>query len=85
MIFKHVENFHNKSTLYSSYKKSWVVGHSFPIIGKLKIINTRERAKKNSTYGFSTLRTTIYTPKFIKVLQEIIHFVFKSKVRSKIG
>ena len=54
MIFKHVENFHNKSTLYSSYKKSWVVGHSFPIIGKLIIINTRERAKKISTYGFST-------------------------------
>ena len=32
MLFKHVENFHNESTFYSSYKKLWIVKNSFPII-----------------------------------------------------
>ena len=47
-------------------------------------INTRERAKNMFTYDLSTLYTTIRHNLFIKVLSEIIHFVFKSKVRSKI-
>ena len=46
ILFKHVENFHNKSTFYSSYKKFCVVENSLPIIEKLDIINTRKRAKK---------------------------------------
>ena len=46
MLSKRVENFHNKSTFYSSYKKFCVVGNSILIIEKLDIINTRKRAKK---------------------------------------
>ena len=34
MLFKYVENFHNKSLFYSSYKKLWVVENSFPVIEK---------------------------------------------------
>ena len=55
MRFKHVENFHNKTTFCSSHKKFWVVENSFPIIEKLNITNTRKRAKKISTSDFSTL------------------------------
>ena len=54
--------------------------NSFPVIEKLNI-NTRKRA----TYDFSALCTTIASILLIKVLSEIIHFVFISRVRSKIG
>ena len=85
ILFKHVENFHNKSTLYSSYKRFWAVENSFLIIEKLNIINTRKRAKTLVTYNFNTLYTIKSNNLLIKVLSEIIHFVFKSKVGSKIG
>ena len=85
MLFKHVENFHEKSTFYSSYKKFWVVENSFAIIEKLIIVNTRKRDKKISTYSFSTLYTTISHNLLIKVLSEIMHFAFISKVHIKIG
>ena len=85
ILFKGIEEFYNKTTFYSSYKKFWVVENSFPIIEKLNIIKTRQWAKKVSTYDFRTLYTTIPHKLLIKVLSEIIHFVFKLKVRSKIG
>ena len=43
MLFKHVENVHNKSTFYSRYKKSWVVENYFPIIEKINNMSTRKR------------------------------------------
>ena len=46
MLSKRVENFHNKSTFYSSYKIFWVVENTFPIIEKLNINNTRKGVKK---------------------------------------
>ena len=45
-IFKPLKNFHNKNTLYSSYKKVWVVDSFFPIIEKIIILNTRKKAIK---------------------------------------
>ena len=45
MLFKDVENVHEKSTFYSSYKKFWVKENYFPIIEKLDIIMTRKRVK----------------------------------------
>ena len=42
-------------------------------------------AKKISTYDFSTLCTTILHNVLIKDLSEVIYFVFKSNVCSKIG
>ena len=85
MLFKHVESFHNKSTLYSKYKNLWVVENFFPKIEKLNIINTRKRAKNISAYDFSILYTTIHHNLLIRFLSETIHFVFKSKVRWKTG
>ena len=57
----------------------------FPIIVKLNTINTRKGAKTISTNDFSTLYTTILHNFLIKVLSDIIYFVFKSKIPSKIG
>ena len=34
-LFKHVGNFHNKSTSYSSYKKFWVVENCYFTIGNM--------------------------------------------------
>ena len=59
--------------------------NSFPIIEKLNIINTRKSGKNISIYDFDTLYTTIPLNLLIKVLSEVIYFVFKSKVCSKIG
>ena len=85
MLIKHVEHFHKKIILFSSYKKFLVVENSFPIIEKLDIIKTRKKVKHISTYDFSTLYTTIPHNLLIKVFSDIIHFVSKSKVCSKIG
>ena len=85
MLFKHVEYFHKKIIFFSSYKKFLVMENSFPIIEKLDIIKTRKKVKHISTYDFSTLYTTIPHNLLIKVFSDIIHFVFKSKVCSKIG
>ena len=85
ILFKHVEYFHKKIIFFSSYKKFLVVENSFPIIEKLDIIKTRKKVKHISTYDFSTLYTTIPHNLLIKVFSDIIHFVFKSKVCSKIG
>ena len=57
----------------------------FPLIEKLNIVSTRKRGKQFSTFDFSPLYTTILHNLLIKVLSEIIHFIFKLKVRSKIG
>ena len=46
MLFQHIENFHNKRTFYSIYKKFWIVKNSFPIIEKLNIINTKKELKE---------------------------------------
>ena len=59
--------------------------NSFPITEKLIIINTRKRDKEIPTYNFGTSYTTIPHNLLIKVLSEILHFGFKSNVRSDIG
>ena len=74
MLFKDVENVHKKSTFYSSYKKFWVKENYFQIIEKLDIIMTRKGLKV-----FSTLHTTVPHNLLIKVISEIIHFVFNRK------
>ena len=86
MIFNHVESFHKKSFFYSSCKKFWVVQNSFPIIEKLNKINAKKNAKNISTFDFSTLYTSIPHKLLIRVLNEIVKFVFTSKrSKSRIG
>ena len=44
-----------------------------------------KKAKSISTFDFSTLYTTILHKLLLKVLSEIINFVFKPKVIKRIG
>ena len=85
MVFNTVESFHNKSFFYSGCTKFWVVQNSFPIGTKLNKVNIKKKAKSNSTFDFSTLYTTILHKLLLKVLSEIINFVFKPNVRKSIG
>ena len=85
MVFNTVESCHNKSFFYSGCKKFWVVQNYFPIGTKLNKINAKKEAKSISTFDFSTLHTTTLHKLLLKVASEIINFVFKSKVRKRIG
>ena len=82
MVFNTVESSHSKSFFYSGCKKFWVLQNSFPIGTK---INVKKKAKSISTFDFSTLYTTILHKLLLKVLSKTINFVFKSKVRKRIG
>ena len=85
MVFNTAESFHNKSFFYSRCKKFWFVQNSFLIDTKLNKINAKKKAKSISTFDFSTLYTTILHKLLLKVLSEIINFVFKPKVIKRIG
>ena len=49
---------------------------------KLNKINSKKKNKSTSTFDFTTLYTTIPHNLLIKVLYEVINYVFKSKTRS---
>ena len=85
MIFNTVESFHNQSFCHSSCEKFWVVQNSFPIAIKLNKINVKKKAKSISAFELSILSTTIPNKLLLKVLSEVINFVFKSKVSKRIG
>ena len=83
MIFNTVESFHKKGFFYLGCKKFWVVQNSFPIATMLNKINVKKRSI--STFECSTFYTTTLDKLLIKVLSEVISFVFKSKIRQHIG
>ena len=85
LIFNTVNSFHNKNLFYSNLNKFWVVQNSFPITNKLDKINFKNNARCISTFDFSTLYTKIPHNLLVKVLNEIIDFVFKGSIRNKIG
>ena len=85
MIFNTVESFHNKSFSYSSCKKFCVAQNSFPIVTKLNDISVNKKAKSISTFDFSTLFTTNQHKLLVKVLSGLSNFVFKFKVRKRLG
>ena len=75
--------FIKKGFFYLGCKKFWVVQNSFPIATMLNKINVKK--KSISTFECSTFYTTTLDKLLIKVLSEVISFVFKSKVRQHIG
>ena len=83
IIFNTLESFHKKDFFYLGWKKFWVVQHSFPTATMLNKINVKK--KSISTFECSTFYTTTLDKLLIKVLSEVISFVFKSKVRQHIG
>ena len=84
-MFNHVESFHRKYLFYTCFRKFWVVKNSFPIGTKLNKINSKKKTKNISTFDFTTLYTTISHNLLVKVLSEVINFVFKAKTQSAIG
>ena len=84
-IFNTVESFYNKSFFYLGCNKFLLVQNSFPVVIKLNKINDKKRDKSILPFNFSTLYTIIPHKFFLKVLSEVINFIFKSKVRKRIG
>ena len=84
MIFNHAESFH-KNIYFTRFKKFWVVENSLLIVTKFNEIDTTKKAKRISTFDFTTLYTAIPHNLLIKVLSEVMNFVFKSKTPSRIG
>ena len=82
MIFNAVENLHRKGFFYLGCRKFWVVQNSFSIATMLNKINVKK--KSVSTFQCSTFYTTTLDKLLIKVLSDVISFVFKSKVRQHI-
>ena len=76
MIFKQIENFHEKSKFYSNYNLFWVIENSKPVIDMLERINREGKAKTVATYDFSTLYTNIPHDDLLEKLNEIIDIVF---------
>ena len=86
IILNTVERFHTQSFFHSGCEKFWVVQNYFPIATKLNKINVkRKKAKSISAFEFSILSTTIPHKLLLKVLSVAINFVFRSKVRKRIG
>ena len=74
-----------EKVFYTSFKKFRVVENSFPVVAKLNKINTKKKVKSISTFDFTTPYTAIPHNLLIKVLSEVIDFVFKSKAPSRIS
>ena len=85
IICNTVENFHNQSFFHSGCEKFQVTQSSFPIATKLININVKKKAKSILAFEFSISYTTIPHKLLLKVLSKVINFVFKSKVRKRIG
>ena len=85
MILNTVESFHTQSFFHSGCEKFWVVQKSFPIATNLNKSNVKKKAKSISAFEFSILFKTIPHKLLLKVLSEVINFVFKSKVSKRIG
>ena len=76
-IFDQIQNFHLKCKFYKNYNRFWVIQNSSPLLQKLKDLNERGKATKISTFDFSTLYTKLPHADLIKVLQELVEFVFQ--------
>ena len=85
IIFNTVESFHHQSFFHSGCEKFWVKQSSFPIATKLININVKKKAQSILAFEFSILYATIPHKLLLKVLSKVINFLFKSKVRKRIG
>ena len=74
---------HKKSWFYFNFKQFWVAQNYFLIVEKLTKINNKS-AKTMSIFNFSTRWATISHNILIKVLHEVISFVFNYK-KTQVG
>ena len=84
MIFNTVES-QSQSFVIQAVRNSGLCKILFPIATKLNKINAQKKAKSISAFEFSMLYSTIPDKLLLKMLSEVINFVFKSKVRKRIG
>ena len=79
-----IKNYHRKSQYFSGVKTFWVIDNNINVINTLKSISKKKRAKRLSTFDFSTLYTKIPHKKLLEVLNEIIEFCFKGRSKDPI-
>lgn len=79
LFFCQIQRYHQKSYFYSGVKTFWVVQNNEQILGNIRKLNKSCRAKRVSTFDFSTLYTNIPHKKLIDVLNELIEFCFKGR------
>lgn len=64
----------DKYTFSSGMKAFWTV---LPVINSISQIDSRKKARSISSFGFSTLHTSINHIKLIFILRKLINFCFK--------
>ena len=84
LIYSQKEKFQRKSKFLSNYNKLRVLQNVDPVIKNINIINRKKKAKSIITYNFSTLYTTLPQDKLIKMLCNVIDFVFEAANRTHI-
>ena len=77
---KQVENFNDKSRLWSGVSGYWVIQNNSPLIEKIGKINKLNKGKSVSTFDFSTLYTKIPHDLLLQALDEVVEFCFKGGV-----
>lgn len=85
VISSHVESFHKKVISHMLFQKFCQTEKSFSIVTKLNKLNTIKKVKSFPCFDFATLYATILHNFPIKVLSEVMSFIFKSKPRSRLG
>ena len=79
LLFHQIQRYNEKSYFYSGVKTFWVVQNNEEILGSIRKLNKGHRAKRVSTFDFSTLYTNIPHNKLIAVLNELIDFCFQGR------
>ena len=84
LFLKQVRNYHKKSQYFSGVKTFWVIDNNKNVLDSLKSLSKKNRAKKLSTFDFSTLYTKIPHKKLMDVLIDIVEFCFRGRTKDPI-
>ena len=84
-IFLQISSFNSKCLFYKNYNRFWVIQNSKTLIGRLKELNKKCNAKTISTFDFSTLYTKLPHADLLRVLNELIEFVFNGGRKTTSG
>ena len=84
LIYFQIENFLRKLKFLFNYNKFWVLQNVDPVIENISIINRKKKARSLAAYDFSTLYTTLPPDNSIKMLCNVIDFVFEGGNRTQI-
>ena len=85
LAYEQVERYNHKANAFSGVKTFWVIQNSQPVMSTLNRINTKNNAKTQSSFDFSTVYTNIPHSKLFEELSAIIKFIFKGGTRNTIS